>query len=298
MFMHKPCYLVGFLALSLAGCTLVPGPVSQPGSEPAVAGQQEKGSLKVVLGDYRAQAFEDIKVELKVERLKYYYADELELVATQSAAVGSAAVFPDLAVGRARVTATAIGADLKPVDSESQWLNILPGKQAEAAFKLFIGGTSATDLSLSFGADLRDYRSLDQADGFNFDFRSSYQPNSGTVIPMTLTTDGATTSVTFRFEYPSGGGGLGVTRQVGLNKRQFFKLDYWYSLPAHAVYMDSQPLGMFDKVRHYRWENIFRVGDQDRTYTIDRWVSAKEGLLKETVREAESVLSVLSRGGV
>lgn len=120
-----------------------------------------------------------------------------------------------------------------------------------------------------------------------------------TLVPMTLTRGGESFPVVFQFKYSE------LIRQVGYSQPDSFQLQAWYGLPDHAQRVDSTPIGLirngkpeFQKVRHFQWTNTYVSAEGDRTYQFDRWVSAEHGLLKETMREGNTEISVLKRNGL
>jgi hypothetical protein len=286
---------------ALAGCTtlpsLLPGVTGSGASTPQAA-----GSLKVVVSApaRTTQAFDPSTIAIQV-KLDFPYSGKGQPGTTLNVQSGVPAVFGNIAPGHGRLTVTAQDVTTNQVyDTQSQWIDILPGVQASASFTLTVGGSAATDVGLTFGANSVDFRTIPVSDGYNLDFNPPStlgpQPINWTQqqFPYTLTVGAASTSVVFTHS------GNQLMRQVGNQQSVPYPADSWYWIPAHATWVDStasmQVSGLtFNKIRHFRWANTYVVTTATHSYTFDRWVGAFDGLIQEVMSENGNVVSTMVR---
>lgn len=298
MLMQNRSLVVAALALSLGtmtGCAALPGGLlaGKPG---ASATAQTASSLKVLVDSsaYKTQGVDLSAIAIHA-RLEFPYQPDA-VAKSLDLQSGVPAVFGDLAPGHARLTVSAQNVETNEVvDTQSQWIDLLPGIQATARFALTIGGSTAADVGLTFGANTKDYRTFDQNDGYDPDFRAAAGNNQSgdrRVMPFQLVTPEGTTFVTFTQEWDH------LHRQIGNLPSVSYPRNSWYLLPAHAERIDSEPLMGYTKVRHFRWSNEHVVGGEPHFYTFDRWVTPFDGTIKETVTENGTVISTLSRSPI
>lgn len=295
MLMQNRSLVVAALALSLAtmtGCAALPG--SLLAGKPEAAAPQTASSLQVLVD---SSAFKTQAVDLSAiaihARLEFPYQPDA-VPKTLDVQNGVPAVFRDLAPGHAMLTVSAVNVVTNQVvDTQSRWVDLLPGVQATVQFALTIGGSTAADVGFTFGSDTRDYRTFDQPDGFDPDFRAAAgngQPMGGRrILPFQLVTADGTTGMTFTLDWEH------LERQIGNTPSVSYPPNSWYLLPSHAVRVDSEPLMGREKVRHFRWSNEHVVAGATHSYTFDRWVTPFDGTIKETVTENGNVISTLSR---
>ncbi|MBO9541757.1 hypothetical protein J7643_14300 [bacterium] len=287
---------VAVLALSLAtvsGCAALPGNLLAARPEAATTAQA-LSSLKLLVdsGAYRAQAVDLSAIAIHV-RLEFPYQSDAS-PRTLDVQSGVPAVFGDLAPGHALLTVSAQNVVTNQlIDTQSRWVDLLPGVQAAAQFALTVGGSTAADVGVTFGANTRDYRTFDQPDGLDPDFRAAlgngqFMPGRR-VLPFQLETPEGTSYLTFTTDADH------LERQIAHQPSVSYPSNAWYQLPGHAVRVDSEPLLGQTKVRHFRWSNEYEANDERRLYTFDRWVTPLEGTIKETVSENGVVRSTLSR---
>lgn len=272
------------LVASLVGCTGLPTLMGR--KDPPATASVAQGDLVIttqVADALATQALGDYLVTLKVD---FPVSQRASIVRT--VAPGTTTEFTGLLPERVHVTASATAADSTLVLASTEFdVELLPGKKTPSDFTLFIGGSSALDTAIDFRIKSKDFRSITASDNFSSDFAQMWQHADATPSAMALFKDEATSSVTFSFT--SGG----VNRQFGSLPSVSLPWDWWFGVPDHAVYVDSRPLGTHSKVRHFRWDNVFRLKGTDRTLTVDRWEGAPEGLIKETLTEAGQTISLL-----
>ncbi|HEY9900257.1 MAG TPA: hypothetical protein V6D00_13875 [Pantanalinema sp.] len=297
--MQNRSLVVATLALSLAtlsGCAALPGSLFA-GRPEAGATARETSSLKVLVdsGAYQTQGVDLSAIAIHVSLEFPYQSDSAPL--TLDVQSGVPAVFKDLAPGHARITVSALNVVTNQVvDTQSRWIDLLPGVQAAAQFALTVGGSTAADVGFTFGPDTRDYRTFDQNDGLDPEFRAGAgngQPSGERrVMPFLLVTPEGTTPLVFTADRDH------LERQIGNQPSVSYPSSSWYQLPAHAERIDSEPFMGHDKVRHFRWSNTLEIAGQSHFYTFDRWVTPFDGTIKETLTENGAVISTLSRAPI
>lgn len=277
MFRHYRVLAATVLALSLTGCA----GLSLPGlSSASSATSEESASVTVTIGaGYQTQATSsNIALTLRLELP--WAQDPSKRVQVLTVQPGVPIEFKNLPTGYGTLTAIATDTGTREiVDKQSQPVQLRPGYQAQAAFHLVIGGSSALDLGVSAWPERLHMRQERLEDGLDDAFQHYMVPYG----PIAFTWYTATQSVPVTF---SVGGFNSLMRRIGDGPEDpLGNAEDWITVPKHAVRMDNAPLGRFDAVRHFRWDNLYRVGDGERAYVIDRWISPDVGLLKETVSE-------------
>lgn len=236
------------------------------------------------------QSLEGVEVLLEVKYTGWELRERV--VEPRRMALDAPTVITGLVPGDVMVTVTVRDTATQAVhDRRQASVTLLPGKEVPVAFTLLYGGSTALDLGLSFGGLQVDYRKLRQEDGFDQDF-ANYNPLDQHLLYW-FERDGQRAAVTISINYSS------VHRRIGAGQAAYYPMNTWTSIPMHATYVDSQPLGAYSKVRHYRWTNEYRLSDDTWTLvTVDRWYSAADGLLKEVISGGDGVISTLIREGV
>lgn len=260
------------LALSLPGCASLPGSLAS--TAPAAA---DEASVKVTIGTgYHAQAFPDIALTLRLELP--WAPDPSKRVQVVSVTDGVPFEFKNLPTGYGTLTAIATNTTTKAVvDKQSRPIQLKPGYQAQAYFNLVVGGSSALDLNVDFHQAARYLWDVPENDGLDDAFRMA-NLQTGT-FNFVWSKGGQSAPVVYTYEYGN------LRRRIADGPEEYVGYSNWLQVPTHAVRVDSDPLGTYQAVRHYRWENVFNLGGTDQTLVIDRWLTPTEGLLKEEVSQ-------------
>lgn len=271
------------LALSVTGCAGLPG----AGLTNAPAVTAEDASVKVTIGSgYSTQAFENIALTLRLELP--YAMDPSKRVQVLNVQNGVPTEFKNLPTGYGTLTAIATNTTTKVViDKQSQPVQLRPGYQAQAYFNLVVGGSSAMDLNVYFDSAHLDWGMVKENDGLDDAFRDLRVPNGP--FNFVWKKDGKALPVVYQ---TADNGGL--RRRIGDGPEEWMGYWEWFRIPAHAVRVDSSPMGPYSKVRHYQWQNVYMIDGGQTELIIDRWISPYEGLIKETVSKpsAEGPLEV------
>lgn len=259
------------LALSVTGCAGLPG--TSLTSAPAATA--EDASVKVTIGaGYSTQAFENIALTLRLELP--YAPDPAKRVQVISVQNGVPMEFKNLPTGYGTLTAIATNTTTKVVvDKQSQPVQLRPGYQAQAYFNLVIGGSSALDMNVYFNTATRRINEDKELDGLDDAFRDAYVPYG--VFDFVWKNASNSVPVVFTVEHD------GTRRKIGDGYDHYIGYRPWLEIPMHAVRVDSDPLGYRSQVRHYRWDNIYMLDGKEQPLIVDRWISPKEGLLKEEI---------------
>lgn len=289
----KPHLCLSLLALAssaLLGCqtgstvadpALLPQPVAMPQS--ALAG------LRLTLQS--TEGLPAYKCSIRLEYApRYYYSSEPIRVVTRDFAPGANLTLDQLEPGIATLTLVLRDPQTDALlASETQGVSLAPGVVTQVALETAIGGTSGIDLLLSYTEQQKDFRYLHEADGLDSYFRGYYAPYRSQLYWLE-TSDGLTVPVTITSDRVS----------VGAGQTTYLGNLGGYGLPAHAQYVDSTPLGQYDRMRHYRWDNDYLLpGETNRkTLTVDRWLSPSVGLVKETLTDTNGILRTLRRDGL
>lgn len=279
--------LLGCDAGSLTGPHTVDAPVQE-----SVAMSRLRADISLPL---RLQSLENAEIRLEITYADYRLRDRKhERILTP----GEATVIEGLLPGNALVTVTVREVDGGAVhDRQMRDVVLAPGEETPVSFSLTYGGSSALDLSFSYGTQQKDYRNLRVDDGFDADF-AAYTPPYNRSMLFWHERDGKRAPVTFVLNHSW------IERLEGAGESISYPWNSWTSVPIHASYVDSDPLGTYAKVRHYRWTNAYQeerypLSDSPwREVTVDRWFSATEGFLKEEIRGEEGLISVLIRDGL
>ncbi|HEY9854881.1 MAG TPA: hypothetical protein V6D05_04025 [Stenomitos sp.] len=300
MFKQNRIILAGALALSMlvmGGCTLQPGSLL---SLDKVTGTtaQAKSSLKVTVSrqGLQTQSIANLAIELRLELP--YATDPAKRYQTLSVQDGESATFSDLPPENGTLTAVLTDVETNEVvDTQKQNIALRPGFETRAAFVFIQGGSAAVDVGVKVDTLRKDYRNLDLKDGYDDVFRMTW-PNYWDKT-FELQTDAGTQSVRFASVHHDDTNRNTITRMIG--DQQWpgtdLGLDFetWYFIPEHAQYIETlQTFENFEKVRHFRWSNLFTIDGQDHEQTIDRWYDPN-GLVKEVVSEGGMTLSTMVR---
>ena len=243
----------------------------------------------------RLQGLEDVEIQLEITYSDHRLRDRKH---EQILTPGEAAVIEGLFPGHALVTVLVREVASKAVhDRQMRDVVLAPGEETPVSFTLIYGGSSGLDLSFSFGTQQKDYRKVLVEDGFDADFAAYTAPSNQSIL-FWHERDGKRAPVTFVLGYSW------LERIDGAGYSTSYPRNSWTSVPIHATYVDSHPLGTHAKVRHYRWINAYQESRYPspqspwREVTVDRWFSATEGFLKEEIRGEEGLISVLIRDGL
>ena len=274
----------------LLGCE-APLTSLSPQDSSAAAPQAATSTLKAEIALPRhVQSLEGVEVLLEVAYTSWELRERV--VAPRRMALDAPTVITGLVPGDVMVTVTARDTATQAIhDRRQASVLLLPGKEAPVAFTLLYGGSTALDLGLSFGGQQVDYRKLRHEDGFDLAF-ANYNPQDQQLLYW-FERDGQRAAVTISINYSS------VHRRIGAGQAAYYPTNTWTSIPMHATYIDSHPLGAYSKVRHYQWSNEYLLSDDTWTLvTVDRWYSAADGLLKGVISGGDGVISTLIREGV
>lgn len=305
MFNQNRPLLAASLALSLlamGGCTVQPG--SFLSLDKAVSpAAQAKSSLKVKIErPMSTQAIANLAIELRLELP--YAQDPAHRLQTLSVQEGQEAVFSNLPPESGYLTAVFTDVETNTVvGTQKQNIMLRPGFETHATFTFVQGGSAAVDVGVKIGTQTKDFRTLTENDGYDDTFRYSWSGYWGK--EYYLQTEGGTVSVRFYGQWDDTLQRNMLVRQVGDQTPESLGIEdnrwqeWWYRMPAHAVYVESLPaLGSFEKVRHYRWTNTYLVDGVETTMTVDRWYSPTEGLIKETIQDGNGIVSDMALSGV
>jgi hypothetical protein len=282
-------------ALLLLGCDAASLTGPYAADDPArVAAATSRLRAEVRL-PHSLQSLEDLTIQLEIAYTDLRLRDRKH---EQLLTLGEATVIEGLLPGNAMVTVS-VREPASDTLHDRQVRNVVlaPGEETPVSFSLTYGGSSGLDLSFSFGTQQKDYRQLSVDDGLNADF-AAYVPPAGRSMLFWHERDGKRAPVTFVIDYSW------LQRFEGAGYSISYPIHAWTSVPIQAAYVDSQPLEGHAKVRHYRWINEYQEAPYSsselpwREVTVDRWFSATEGFLKEEIRGAEGVISVLTRDGL
>lgn len=311
MFKQYRPLLAASLALSLlavGGCTLQPGSFLAL-DKAATTAAQAKSSLKVTIerpAELSTQAVSNLAIELRLE-LPYAQdpAHRLQSVSVQD---GQEAVFTNLPPESGYLTAIFTDVETnQAVGTQKQNIQLRPGYETHATFTFVLGGSAAVDVGVKIGTNRKDYRQWLQSDGYDNDFQQSYPYYWDK--EYWLQTETGTVSVRFDQVMDEASDRWFLARRIGNEAPVSLGVpsdrwqDWWYGIPGHAVRVESlesysTSFGTYQKVRHYRWTNLFTVDGSERSLTIDRWYSPAEGLVKETIHDGSGYVSDMALSGV
>ncbi len=244
--------------------------------------------LRLLIQTTESQPDYACSVRFVYDRPQYSFQPAREI--SRDFPAGAPIVLEDLEPGSGVLTLTLKDpATDEVLASETQVVALVPGIVTQLALKTTIGGTSGLSFSTEITERLKDYRYLHEEDGFDKDFRN-YYPSYRTVLFWLESQDGAKVPVSIDSSYS----------RIGAGTSTHLGYEIWYSLPTHAQYVDSDPLGQYPRVRHYRWTNGYLLSNATtrQTLTVDRWLSATDGMIQETLSDSTGVLRTLRRDGL
>lgn len=284
-----------FLALpvALSACSLPDLPFVS--DRVADAGQAQRGDLTIRLSGLSIQSFAEIAyLDLAIRVPKADYAFTKRVLASELKQA-TELTLKALPVGQGEIEAKAFKADASIIKSKRSPIRIDPGKTTMAQFEFYLGGDAATDLLLEFEAEYP--RRISEFGPYDPEF-NGYPDISDSALNLVwnyeLTrSNQASQTITYRRQ------GHYYYLERALNSRFYASMNtppeyFFLYVPKHAEYRGVTELPNYPKVRHLSFDNVFKVGGEERLLTVDRYYAPRYGLVKEVITGNGTVLSELT----